>query len=164
MDPTTSASRTCARTDSARRGEWPRFAGVLRAAVTGVRLRPARPRVAAPERERRDRLGHGGRDAQRLDAATVAVAVDIKSGKVTVEHLWSAQDSGFAINPGLIMNQMSGNLVQGASRVLHEELEFDPQACDEPGLGHATDPPLQGDADGHDDRREQTRSRGVRLR
>ena len=48
-----------------------------------------------------------------------------KSGKVTVNHLWAGQDSGFAINPDLMMNQMSGNLIQGASKVLHEELQFD---------------------------------------
>jgi nicotinate dehydrogenase subunit B len=53
------------------------------------------------------------------------VTVNKQTGKITVNHLWSGQDSGMAINPGLLMNQMSGNLVQAASKVLHEELAFD---------------------------------------
>jgi CO/xanthine dehydrogenase Mo-binding subunit len=59
-------------------------------------------------------------------AATVAhVTVNKQTGKVTINHMWAAQDSGFAINPELLMNQMSGNLIQGASKILHEELMFD---------------------------------------
>ena len=61
-------------------------------------------------------------------AASVAyVTVDKSTGKVTVNHLWAAQDSGFAINPDLLMNQMSGSLIQGVSRLLHEELQFSKQ-------------------------------------
>ena len=59
-------------------------------------------------------------------AATVAhVTVDKKSGKVTVNHLFAGQDSGFIINPDLIMNQMTGSLIQSTSKLLHEELQFD---------------------------------------
>ena len=58
--------------------------------------------------------------------ATVAkVTVNKSTGKVTVNHLWGAQDSGFAVNPGLLENQMVGNLIQATSKVLHEELRFD---------------------------------------
>src|SRR4029079_16658363 len=58
-------------------------------------------------------------------AATVAhIEVDKKSGKITILHLYAGQDSGLAVNPGLIENQMSGNLQQGASKILHEELQF----------------------------------------
>ena len=59
-------------------------------------------------------------------AAGVAyVSVNKETGKVTVNHLWAGQDSGFAINPELLMNTMVGNLTQGTSKVLHEELAFD---------------------------------------
>jgi nicotinate dehydrogenase subunit B len=59
-------------------------------------------------------------------AATVAkVTVNKQTGKITVNHLWGSQDSGFAINPGLLENQMVGNLIQATSKVLHEELRFD---------------------------------------
>src|SRR3954465_14219901 len=58
-------------------------------------------------------------------AATVAhISVDKSSGKIVIQHLYAGQDSGLAINPGLIENQMTGNLIQGASKILHEELQF----------------------------------------
>ena len=59
-------------------------------------------------------------------AGTVAkVQVDRKTGKVTVQELWAAQDSGMTVNPGLIQNQMSGNLIQGTSVALQEALRYD---------------------------------------
>ena len=59
-------------------------------------------------------------------AATVAkVQVNKKTGKITITDLWAAQDSGLAINPGLVENQMLGSLMQGASAALMEELRFD---------------------------------------
>jgi CO/xanthine dehydrogenase Mo-binding subunit len=59
-------------------------------------------------------------------AATVAkVQVDRKSGRVEVQELWAAQDSGMTVNPGLIENQMSGNLIQGTSVALQEALRYD---------------------------------------
>jgi len=58
-------------------------------------------------------------------AATVArIQVDRSSGKITIMELTAGQDSGLAISPELIENQMSGNLMQGASKILHEELQF----------------------------------------
>ena len=47
-----------------------------------------------------------------------------KSGKILVTHLYGAQDSGFSMNPSLIYNQMLGNLIQGTSRALTEEVTF----------------------------------------
>jgi CO/xanthine dehydrogenase Mo-binding subunit len=41
-----------------------------------------------------------------------------------VLHLYASQDSGLAINTALIENQMSGNLMQGTSKILFEELQF----------------------------------------
>ena len=58
-------------------------------------------------------------------AGTVAhISVNKKTGKISIIHLYAAQDSGLAVNPALIENQMSGNLMQGTSKVLHEELQF----------------------------------------
>jgi CO/xanthine dehydrogenase Mo-binding subunit len=63
---------------------------------------------------------HGG-----AYAATVAdITVNKKSGKITVNHLYGAQDSGFSMNPSLIYNQMMGNLIQGTSRATSEEVTF----------------------------------------
>ena len=53
------------------------------------------------------------------------MTVNKQTGKITVNHLWAGQDSGMAINPELLMNTMVGNLTQGTSKVLHEELAFD---------------------------------------
>ena len=110
-------------------GEWPRYGGVLNAAVEAAKAAGYVPHVpganlASGNVVRGWGMGIGTHNDSY--AATVAhVEVNIKTGKVTALHMISAQDSGFAINPGLLMNQMSGNLVQGTSRVLHEELAFD---------------------------------------
>jgi len=50
--------------------------------------------------------------------------VNKQSGKITVTHLYGAQDSGFSVNPDLIYNQMIGNLTQSTSRALWEEVTF----------------------------------------
>ena len=64
---TTSGSRTSARTDrSGRRGEWPRYTGVLDGGRRGVGLQAARLGLAGAGRPGQDRLGHGDRHAQRL--------------------------------------------------------------------------------------------------
>ena len=47
-----------------------------------------------------------------------------KSGKINVTHVYAAQDSGFSVNPSLIYNQMTGNVIQGTSRALYEEVTF----------------------------------------
>jgi CO/xanthine dehydrogenase Mo-binding subunit len=110
-------------------GEWPRYAGVLNAAVEAAKAAGYVPHVPAANLPSGDVVrgwGMGIGTHNDSYAATVAhVEVNKKTGKVTVLHMIAAQDSGFAINPDLLMNQMSGNLVQGSSRVLHEELMFD---------------------------------------
>ncbi len=63
---------------------------------------------------------HGGAYA----AVVADISVNKKSGKITVTHLYAAQDSGFAVNPDLIYNQMIGNVIQGTSRALYEEVTF----------------------------------------
>ena len=87
-----------------------------------------------------------------------------KTGKIMVDHLFAGQDSGFIINPDLIMNQMTGSLIQAASKVLHEELAVRQEARHEPRLGLVPDPALQGHAEGHDGDRAPARPRRVRLR
>ncbi len=63
---------------------------------------------------------HGGAYA----AVVADIQVNKKSGKITVLHLYAAQDSGFSVNPDLIYNQMIGNLTQSTSRALSEEVTF----------------------------------------
>ena len=52
------------------------------------------------------------------------IEVNKQTGKVKVLELWSGQDSGLTVNPSLVENQMSGNLIQGTSIALNEELRF----------------------------------------
>jgi CO/xanthine dehydrogenase Mo-binding subunit len=110
-------------------GEWPRYAGVLNAAVEAAKAAGYVPHVTGSNLQSGNVVrgwGMGIGTHNDSYAATVAqVEVDKKTGRVRVVQMIAAQDSGFAINPGLLMNQMSGNLVQGASKVLHEELAFD---------------------------------------
>src|SRR5262249_14012114 len=59
------------------------------------------------------------------NAVVVNLTVDTKTGKVVVNHVWSAQDCGPAINPDGQKQQAEGCLMQGISRSLMEELKWD---------------------------------------
>ena len=47
-----------------------------------------------------------------------------KPGGSSIKHLYGAIDAGLAVNPGNIENQISGQLIQTASRMLKEEMLF----------------------------------------
>lgn len=59
---------------------------------------------------------HGG--------AVAEIEVHQATGRIAVKHLYGAIDAGLAVNPAFIENQISGQLVQTASRMLHEEVTF----------------------------------------
>jgi CO/xanthine dehydrogenase Mo-binding subunit len=110
-------------------GEWPRYIGVLTAAVDAAKRDGYVPHVPGSNLQSGNVVtGWGmaiGTHNDSYGAAVAFVEVNKNTGKVTVKHLYGGQDSGMAINPELLMNQMSGNLIQGASKVLHEQLTFD---------------------------------------
>ncbi|GAA0534439.1 molybdopterin cofactor-binding domain-containing protein [Chitinophaga japonensis] len=56
-------------------------------------------------------------------ATAAQVRVDDKGGRV--EKMWAAIDAGEAINPGGIINQTEGGMVQAASWTLMEQVRFD---------------------------------------
>jgi nicotinate dehydrogenase subunit B len=58
------------------------------------------------------------------NALAANVTVDTKTGKVTVNHVWTAQDCGPAINPDIQKQQAEGCVMQGISRSLIEELKW----------------------------------------
>jgi CO/xanthine dehydrogenase Mo-binding subunit len=59
-------------------------------------------------------------------AAVVAeVTVDRNSGAVCVTRVVVAHDCGLIINPDGLRNQIEGNVIQGISRALKEEITFD---------------------------------------
>lgn len=72
--------------------------------------------------------GRGVAVANRANTMTASVAdveVDKATGKVTVKHVTIAQDCGLIVNPDGAKNQIEGNVIQGVSRALLEELKFD---------------------------------------
>jgi CO/xanthine dehydrogenase Mo-binding subunit len=87
-----------------------------------------KPTVAASNR------GHGnvvtgrgvaiGGFANTMTAIAADITVNKKTGKITVNHLYAAQDAGTTVNPASVENQIEGCLVQGASRALLEEVRF----------------------------------------
>jgi nicotinate dehydrogenase subunit B len=108
------------------RGEWPRYGGVLKAAVEASGYTP---HVSGSQLQSGNVVtGWGmavGTHNDSYAACVAFVEVNKTTGKITVKHVWAGQDSGFAVNPDLLMNQMSGSMVQGVSKLLHEELRFD---------------------------------------
>jgi nicotinate dehydrogenase subunit B len=102
-----------------------RWAATLQAAASAAGWKP----WVAGSNVTKDNIGKGrGIANSHHGGAYAAVVADIqvnkKTGKITVTHLWGAQDSGFSMNPSLIYNQIVGNLIQGASRALSEEVTF----------------------------------------
>lgn len=57
-------------------------------------------------------------------AAVVDLAVDRKSGEVTVERVSIAHDCGLVVNPDGLKNQIEGNTIQALSRALLERVSF----------------------------------------
>ena len=57
--------------------------------------------------------------------ATIAeVTVELSTGEVTVTNVWVAHDCGLVINPDGLKNQIEGNVVQGVSRTLIEQVDY----------------------------------------
>ncbi len=102
-----------------------RWSAVLQAAATAANWKPW---VSGSKLSKENVVTGRGIANSHHGGAYAAVVADIqvnkKSGKILVTHLYAAQDSGFAVNPDLIYNQMIGNLVQGTSRALWEEVTF----------------------------------------
>jgi len=64
----------------------------------------------------------------RANTITVAVAeleVDKSNGKVVVQRVTLSHDCGLIVNPDGLHNQIEGNIIQGVSRTLLEEVQFD---------------------------------------
>jgi nicotinate dehydrogenase subunit B len=97
--------------------------------LTGVQaLSKWKPKVAASSVGKDDVVtGRGiamGQFAQSTTATVADVQVNKKTGKIVVKHLYCCQDSGFGVYIDGIANQAEGSLVQGASRALWEEVQY----------------------------------------
>jgi CO/xanthine dehydrogenase Mo-binding subunit len=86
-----------------------------------------RPSPAPASRDAKA-TGRGVAISNRADAicgAVAAVEVDKSTGNVKVKRFILAHDCGLIINPDGLKNQIEGNIVQGVSRALLEEVKFD---------------------------------------
>jgi nicotinate dehydrogenase subunit B len=72
--------------------------------------------------------GRGVAAANRANTMTAAVAeieVDKSTGEVNVKKITLTHDCGLIVNPDGLKNQIEGNIIQGVSRALMEEVQFD---------------------------------------
>ena len=103
----------------------PRWLGVLDAAAQAAQWTPRR---AASNRSQGTVVtGRGiglGTHLASYGAAVAEIEVNRQTGKVVAKHLYGAIDAGLVVNPGNVENQISGQLVQTASRMFHEEVTF----------------------------------------
>ncbi len=58
-------------------------------------------------------------------AAVADIEVNRRTGVIIVKKLYGALDAGLVINPGLVENQIVGQMIQSVSRLLKEEVTFD---------------------------------------
>lgn len=105
----------------------PRWMGVLDAVAKVAKWIP---RVAASNLSKAKIVtGRGiglGTHVVSYGGAVAEIEVNKETGVVVAKHLYGALDAGLAVNPAFIENQISGQLVQTASRMLKEEVTFNP--------------------------------------
>jgi CO/xanthine dehydrogenase Mo-binding subunit len=107
----------------------PRLIEVIRLAakMAGWQPRPAASRVQTGRfKTGRGIAGMLYEGNNGYNAAVFQVTVDTRTGKVAVDHVWSAQDCGPALNPDGMRAQAEGCLMQTISRSLLEELKWGP--------------------------------------
>ncbi|HTC88821.1 MAG TPA: molybdopterin cofactor-binding domain-containing protein, partial [Bryobacteraceae bacterium] len=103
----------------------PRWLGVLDAAAKSAKWtsRTAASNVSQAKTVTGRGIGMGTHLAS-YGAAVAEIEIDKESGKVAARHLYGAVDAGLVVNPGNVESQISGQLVQTASRMFHEEVTF----------------------------------------
>lgn len=103
-----------------------RWRGVLEAVARAADWSAARTagRLAGGRLRRGRGIGLGTHLVS-YGAAVADVEVDSDTGIVLIRHLYGALDAGMVVNPLIVEHQIEGQLVQTASRMLHEEVRFD---------------------------------------
>jgi nicotinate dehydrogenase subunit B len=103
----------------------PRWLGVLEAVAKAASWTP---RVAASGRGRGSTLtGRGiglGTHLSSYGAAIADIRVSRETGAIACSHLYGAIDAGLVVNPAIVESQITGQLIQAASRTLKEEVTF----------------------------------------
>lgn len=102
-----------------------RWLGVLEGAAKGADWQP-RP-AASNLRDADVVTGRGiglGTHLASWGGAVAEIQVNKRTGRVKVLHLCGAIDSGLVVNPSNVENQIIGQMVQTASRMLLEQVTF----------------------------------------
>jgi len=102
-----------------------RWLGVLDAAAKAAKWTP---KIASGKRDGKIVSGRGiglGTHLQSWGGAVADVEVNVETGQVAIKRLYGALDAGLVVNPAIVESQIRGQLVQTASRLLHEEVTFD---------------------------------------
>ena len=104
----------------------PHWLGVLDGAAkaAGWQDAPAARNLAQSGTVRGRGIGLGTHLAS-YGGAVAEIEVDRTTGIVRILHLYGAIDAGRVVNPSNVENQIIGQLVQAASRMLFEEVRFD---------------------------------------
>jgi nicotinate dehydrogenase subunit B len=108
-----------------------RWLGVLEAAATAAGWEPRAARAHAAAAADGIVRGRGiglGTHLASWGGAVAELEVDTRSGAIKILHLYGAIDAGRVVNPSNVENQIVGQLVQTASRMLLEEVTFDESA------------------------------------
>jgi CO/xanthine dehydrogenase Mo-binding subunit len=105
---------------------WNRWKNVLEEVA---RISKWQPRVAALNVSSANVVtGRGiaiGGYAETMAAIVAEIELNKKTGKITVKHVYGAQDTGLTVYLGGVENQGDGSIVMGASRALFEQVRFD---------------------------------------
>jgi CO/xanthine dehydrogenase Mo-binding subunit len=102
-----------------------RWLAVLDAAAQVAKWTPRR--AAAKLSKDKTVTGRGiglGTHLVSYGAAVAEIEVNKETGHVVAKHLYGAIDAGLVVNPAFVENQISGQLVQTASRMFKEEVTF----------------------------------------
>src|SRR5262249_9534631 len=103
-----------------------RDVAVIKAAAEKAQWQARAPPPKEPTGEKGARPGHGHVPRNGTRCAVVAeVDIDRASGKIWARKFTIAHDCGQIINPDGLRHTIEGNIVQGVSRTLWEEVKFD---------------------------------------
>lgn len=102
-----------------------RWLGVLEDAANGANWQPRPAANNLPDTDIVEGRGIGlGTHLASWGGAVAEIEVNKTTGKIKVLHLCGAIDAGLVVNPSNVENQIIGQLVQTASRMLLEEVTF----------------------------------------
>ena len=125
----------------------PRDVAVIKAAADKAKweTRPSPRRDQSGNKVSGRGIAYAQRNGTRV-AIIAEVDIDRSTGKIWARKFTVAHDCGQIINPDGLVKCIEGNIVQGVSRTLWEEVTFDRKSGDQRGLDQLSDPRHHRDA------------------